>query len=323
MRRMKLVVLAMSAVAGMIIVSCDSGDDGEKLPGKDVKQAEDVSGDDATTTPPGDVTEGDQVDTCTNECPLVGKTECVSDTTFHACGPNADACLVWGPAEACPANGKCDTATGACLAGCVDDCTTEGVKSCSQDGTAVMECKVGVDGCKHLSSVETCEAPAACVDGACSGGNPGGNDCKDIIICSQTCQNQACVEGCMQKSSKAGQDAFLALNQCGATACGTETQPAASQSCIMNNCGNEWTGCVGPWGSSGCVEMIQCANGCGMDADCQMDCLLDGSQKATLALWELQACLEANCSQCGNDQQCYQTCVQQKCMTEYQACTAN
>jgi len=325
MLRMKLAVLALAAVAGLLIGGCDSGDDGDNAPGKDVKAGEDAATqDDVSTTPPGEVTnEEDVAEACTNECPLVGKTECLSDTTFRACGPNAQACLVWGPAEPCPGAAKCDTATGLCSAACTDDCTTVGVKTCSQDGLSVMECKVGVDGCKHLSVSQACQAPAACVDGACTGGNPGGNDCKDIIVCSQTCQNQTCVEGCVGKASTTGQEAFLALNQCGTASCGAETQPAASQACLMNNCGTEWTGCVGPWGTSGCVEMIQCANGCGQNAACQMDCLLAGTQKGTLALWELQACLEANCSQCGNDQACYQTCVQQKCMTEYQGCTAN
>lgn len=320
MKLWKILVVTAAAAMAMALVACDNGD-GDGNDPMDVVAGDDVPENNLT----GDVADDpDGAGGCTNECEPIGAQQCVDGSNYQVCAPEGS-CLVWGPSMPCLEGTACNAATGQCGDGtCNDECANVGVKTCTKDGAAVMECQQGGAGCKVLVELQTCGDGETCENGACVGGGTGENDCIDIVKCSATCQNEACVQQCASTASQAGVDAYLAMNQCGATNCAQFQQtPAAMQECLISTCGNEWSGCVGGWGTNTCMGMLQCAQGCGMDANCQLDCLISGSEAAQISLWGVQACMEANCSQCGQDQNCYQQCAQQSCMTEYMACQSS
>jgi len=263
---------------------------------------------------------------CENGCAVAGDQECVTGTSFRKCMPEGT-CLQWGMAEECAAGQECNQETGMCQGGaaCQDDCTTVGIKTCTVDGVAVLECKMDEQGCKNLVEIQTCVAPQTCVDGECLGEEPPDNTgCKEIMVCASGCSNANCVQGCAAGKAQEAIDAFNAISMCAQGPCGEITKPAASQFCLLDNCATEWGICLGGFGVAGCLDMLQCAQPCGMDAACQFDCLAAGSEAGQVSLWGLQACLEGNCSHCGQtDQTCLQTCVQDNCLQEYMACQSS
>jgi len=322
MKLMRRITIAVILSFGFMLANCDTSslDDEDAAtvePGEDVKEAEG----DAAEEPEDDAFEG-----CTAQCDIAGKQSCVDGTNYQVCMPEG-LCLVWGDPIPCMEGQTCNTETGMCQAGgeCNNECITAGVKTCSKDGASVMECQQGQDGCNKLAEIEICPGGQTCENGACTTGGGGeGSDCVNIIKCASSCTNQACVDGCAQQSSQAGVDAYNNMGMCAQQSCGAVLdKPAASQKCIIENCGDQWTGCVGPWGTNTCIGMTQCAQGCA-DGSCQVDCLISGSQAGQVALWGVQACLEANCGHCGQmDQQCLQTCAEQNCMNEMMACQTN
>jgi hypothetical protein len=316
MKLWQILTLVAFVALALTVAACDGGSDGTENGNADV-----VAEDDAAQSLTGDATDDPDGSGCTNECEPIGTQQCVDGSNYQVCAPEGT-CLAWGPAMPCQQGENCNAATGLCGSGeCADECANVGVKTCTKEGDKVMECLVGQDGCKVLSVSATCAADETCDNGECKAGQAGTNDCIDIVKCSSTCQNQACVEQCASTATQAGIDAFIAMNQCGSANCSQYAQaPAALQKCLISTCGATWTACVGPWGTNTCMGMLQCAQGCGVNADCQLDCLLTGSEAAQIALWDVQACMEANCSQCGQDQTCLQTCAQQNCMNEYMTC---
>lgn len=326
MKLMRLTTVAALFAFGLMFANCDTSDSDKDVAAveEDVEAEDDVAGeaeDDVAGEPEEDVFVG-----CVAECDIIGKQACVDGNNYHVCVPDSN-CLVWGDSIPCTEGQTCNVTTGMCEVGtaCQDECITVGVKTCTNDAAGVMECQQGEDGCKKLVEIEICAGGKACENGECTTGGGGDDtDCLGIVKCSSTCTNQACVEGCAQQSSQAGIDAYNLMGTCAQQSCGAVLdKAAASQKCIVENCGAQWTGCVGPWGTNTCIGMTQCAQGCA-DGACQVDCLVSGSQAGQIALWGVQACLEANCGNCNpTDQQCLQTCAEQNCMNEMMACQTN
>jgi hypothetical protein len=276
---------------------------------------------DQTRTPDDDaVGQPDDVGECQTECETLGQSECVDGTSYRTCTLEG-VCQVWSTSLLCPEEQDCNAETGQCEmpSMCQNECANVGIKTCSNDGN-VVECKVDDDGCNVLAEVEICEEGKNCVNGECIGGG-GENDCLELVKCSGSCTNDACVQQCAQSASQAGVEAYNSMSTCAQGSCAdVMNKPAAQSLCIVQSCPEQWTGCVGPWGSTGCMAMLQCAQGCGANAACQTDCLVQGTQVAQVNLWIMQACLEENCTQCGQDQNCFQTCAQEHCMQEVMAC---
>jgi hypothetical protein len=319
MKFWRMFVLATLLAFGLALANCDGGDNGDENGKEDVVAGEDVPENNLT----GDVEEpGEDAEGCTNECGPIGAQECVDGTNYQVCTA-VGTCLAWGTPMPCLEGQTCNAATGQCEGGetCQNECANVGVKTCTKEGDKVLECQAGGNGCNVLVELETCTGGQTCQNGACAGGGTGDNDCIEIIKCSATCQTQQCVQGCAENATQAGIDAYNAMGMCVQNSCGQYANSGAgSQKCLVESCSAEWAGCVGPYGTNGCMAVLQCASGCGANGDCQLECILAGSEDAQLKLWDMQYCLETNCSQCGQDQNCYQQCAQQSCMNEVMAC---
>ncbi len=316
MKSWQILLVAVALTFGVTILACDGSSTG----GDDVVAEDDVPDNNLT----GDVEETDDSTAgCNDKCDPIGSQQCADGTTYQVC-INDGECLAWGPAMPCIEGQACNNATGYCGGDdCLDECATAGVKTCTKEGDKVMECQQAQTGCNVLNVTQTCADNQTCLNGECKDGEVrgGDNDCLEIVKCSATCQDQQCVQGCAANATQEGIEAYNAMGQCAQTTCAQHTTAAAQQQCIVANCSEAWTGCVGPWGTNTCMGMLQCAQGCGMDASCQFDCLVQGTQAAQNALWATQACMEANClQQCGQDQTCLQNCAQQSCAAEYMAC---
>jgi len=322
-------LVVVFGLAGALACDTGNGDDKNEEPGKDLTEEE---GEDAVTQDGqggGDVVEEENnvqgdVSGCSDECATVGLSECVDGGGFRVCNTGASGCLEWSADQPCPEFKLCKQETGMCEdiePPCEDECVEAdiGKTGCSDDGAWVTECQKLVDGCLMYEPVESCTAPATCVDGACSGGEA--NDCIEIIYCSAGCTTQQCGEACLDQASVEGQAAYAAIEQCAQAQCAAfGAKPAAMQECVVKNCGDVWTGCLGDWGTVTCFGIMQCVGGCGNDAACQVDCLASGSEKGQIAIMGVQRCLEEKCAQCGQDQNCYQTCAQTSCSAELMTC---
>ena len=310
---MMIVALLAFGISGL---GCDNGSsDGTD----DVATADDVAENPGT----GDVEESiDSLDGCTDKCGPIGTQQCADSTNYQVCINDGD-CLNWGTAMPCIAGQECNVNTGYCGSDdCFDECASKGLKTCTEEGDKVMECQEAATGCNILAVLQTCADTETCENGECKTAEGGGDtDCLDIVKCVAGCQTQQCAQGCAATATQAGVQAYNAMGQCAQTTCAQFTKAAVQQQCIVANCSNEWTGCVGPWGTDTCTGMLQCANGCGANASCQFDCLVQGSEAAQNTLWATQACMETNCLQeCGQDQPCLESCAQQNCANEYLAC---
>ena len=260
---------------------------------------------------------------CTNECNPIGESTCVDDGNYKVCQPDGT-CLAWGTAIPCLADETCDAETGQCksTATCQDECVVEGAMSC-QGETSVLECQMGQDGCKHQMVIQNCTNNTTCQAGECKGGGGGDGGCGDIFLCQGDCgQNQQCAQGCVTQADATAQGDYQTVATCMQGTCG-QFQNSTSKLflCTLQSCSDQWGTCIGGYGADGCTAALQCAQGCGMDAGCQFQCIFDGSQAGQTAIWDMQACFEDNCSHCAQtDQQCLQTCAQQSCAQEMMAC---
>jgi hypothetical protein len=201
----------------------------------------------------------------------------------------------------------------------VDDCVNVGEKSCSPDGLAVMECQQAGE-CKQLVQIEVCAAPAACEAGACVAASS--EACKQIVMCGSGCGgNQACVQNCYDISTPEGKTAYEALQTCGTSKCAGQTSAATQSKCIVQNCPDQWTGCVGPWGTGNCLGILNCAKACA-NAACQVECVFAADQSSQLLFWDFQICASDKClQQCsGQDANACQQCIMANCMASATAC---
>mgnify|MGYP006865018525 CR=1 FL=1 len=302
----------------------DGGDDGGGGGTEEVTPDEDVVGgdEDVPVTPGDDVADDDTAGGCTNECTALNAQECVGAASFHVCSP-VETCLAWGAETACPPGETCNAATGQCEGAqqCNDTCDAIGGKTCKGEAT-VAECQADQDGCKSYVTIEECADDKVCENGACTGGGGGGGDCAEIILCQADCgQNQTCAEGCVTSGTQDGQAVYMTMAQCIQGACSAfRNNPGAFNQCMVDDCGDSWAACVGGWGTKGCQQVMMCAQGCGADGGCQFECIFEGSQAGQSQLWAVQGCLAENCSHCGNDQNCFQTCAQDSCAAEVGAC---
>jgi len=144
-----------------------------------------------------------------------------------------------------------------------------------------------------------------------------------------------CQQNCLSSSTQTAQQKYQALATCARNKCSSASD---TQTCIQQNCSTEVQACLG--GSSGgttggsttgsttggstggtgtrsCSEVVRCMQGCGQqDRTCLQNCYSSGTSTAQQQYQALATCAR---NKCGNatDQQ---TCVQNKCSSEVQAC---
>lgn len=104
---------------------------------------------------------------CTDEC-TTDQRECVGPSSFHTCGQaDSDTCLDWSTPVGCPTGERCNTSTGQCEAGCVDQCPANTPTAC-YTGNSTLACVVNsTSGCREWSVVE-CPTNQACIGVACA-----------------------------------------------------------------------------------------------------------------------------------------------------------
>ncbi len=155
---------------------------------------------------------------CTNDCPSTGATQC-SGQQVQSCGNfDADSCLEWGTAAACPVSGEI-CSNGACSVPCTNDCPSTGATQCS--GQQVQSCgNFDADSCLEWGTAAACpNGGEVCSNGACT--IPCNNDCPvaGATQCSGT-QVQLC----------GNNDADSCLEWLAPSAC------PSMQACVMGSC---------------------------------------------------------------------------------------
>jgi len=140
-------------------------------------------------------------------------------------------------------------------------------------------------------------------------------DCRNILICRAGCgYDEPCKQQCVDTATAAGQQAFLAVQNCALASCEAMAAIQATlQLCIVDVCEVQWETCLGGWGELSCSEMQACALACA-DEECRWGCLLAGTAPGQDLFWALQSCAVMNCqAQCGTDQDCLIDCAQGPC----------
>jgi len=253
---------------------------------------------------------------------------CEPDCDGKECGD--DGC--GGVCGTCPEAAKiCEE--GKCKAPCEPDCDG---KQCGDDGcggecgecgpgtvceeNTCLECNVdcegkecGDDGCGGYCGI--CTGPLVCQLGKCVEVGTEA-DCKDLLYCMSSCDmNEECKQQCYLDCGPAGQAAYDAVKDCTLAECeDLSVLPSTLQLCIVDICGDSWSTCLGGWGPLSCQGMLSCLNNCSA-APCEWNCLTLGSQTGQSFFWALQSCIQLNCSDCGEDQECYKTCAQTNCLS--------
>ncbi len=154
--------------------------------------------DESAPNPEEGCKEGCEEQSCTNECEIENKYECVTtadgkSATRVCSNTDADPCLEWSEPTACGAGLVCRE--GKC--GCVDECSGTGKAECSGNGYRICA-DSDMDGCLEWSSITACSE--GCDKGACTCKN----ECKEgERTCSgngyKTCTKNA--NGCYKWSS--------------------------------------------------------------------------------------------------------------------------
>jgi len=151
-------------------------------------------------------------------------------------------------------------------------------------------------------------------------GSPGTGTCVDITDCitEQNCQTQACYQMCVAKGTPEAQQQFLGLMQCGNQKCGQygDDKPMQGAYCVYSQCREFAEPCT-KTGTSTCMQVLQCAQGCGQNnQECLQACFEQASYDALLKILAIAACAEQNCPDMN------QTCMMTRCLQQIMACTS-
>ena len=145
--------------------------------------------------------------------------------------------------------------------------------------------------------------------------------------CAQS--DQTCLNNCYQSGTTTAQQQYDALATCYQNNCATATD---GQTCLENNCSTQVQACLGGSTTGGsttggstvgktCSEVLQCMNGCPSgDQTCLNNCYQSGSATAQQQYDALAACYQQNNCDTAADGQ---TCLQNNCGAEVQACLSS
>ncbi len=216
---------------------------------------------------------------CDNTCDTEGATSCNADGDVEACVADADGCLSSQVVNACTGDEVCESrANGAvCVepAGCENTCDTLGAARCGAGGT-VLVCTADAEGCRTLTTQDTCDADEVCVSAG------GAATCE--VVCDNTCDTEGAtscnadgdVEACVADAD--GCLALAVVNDC-----------AAGEMCQVRANGPV---CVAPTGCENTCDVLG-ASSCDANGDivtCSADA--NGCRVATVA------------QECGANQRC-------------------
>ena len=130
---------------------------------------------------------------CTDECTVVGSSQCLVNSVQLCDDSDDDDCLEWGTPVSCGSSEVCSN--GHCSLNCTDECATVGEKQCNVGGDGYQTCgDTTNNGCLEWGSSVSCGNGMIC-----SAGN-----------CATTCTNECSVADSTQCSSSGN-----AIQTCG------------------------------------------------------------------------------------------------------------
>ena len=117
-------------------------------------------------------------------------------------------------------------------------------------------------------------------------------------------QDQSCINNCLNSVNNDGRDTLNDYIDC------LQTNQCQDQSCVDQNCGNEFTACIPP-GNAGCNQTLNCLTSC-QDDYCQFNCQIEADQQALMLFNDLATCY--------NNNQCVSLDVCDECQDEVNDC---
>lgn len=254
----------------------------------------------------------------------------------------------WELHEVCEKGQKCDAKAGKC--GKTEEENNEEENNEEQTGSCGNNwqedgevCDGGSVECKSLDAslagFAKCKADcsgydtSSCTSGGNGGGNGGDNggnsggksECLLLAECWANCQDDACVNNCVDNYSSAQND-FMPLYNC----------IMNSQTCQALNCQeciNEYNSCANAGGGNGggngggqtdmnCGDTFRCMINCNGDQTCQQTCVQNSTSTAQGQLSPLIQCVNANGSSCqsATSLQAYIDCLAGVCPDQAANC---
>ncbi len=236
---------------------------------------------------------------CADECDTVGALRCAAAGP-QACGQvDADDCLEWGAATACPAGETCSL--GQCAKTCTDECSTPGARRCTANGVERCD-QVDADACLDWSTPLACPPGESCsfgqCDAACKDECPGvaATACDGPFV--RTCGNVDS-DPCLEWSNGVPCDSPLvcAAGECG-EACVDECPAEDTATCELGaarRCGHYDTDPCLEWGTPEvCAPGTSCAFGACVPG-CVDECAAGTSACEAGAV---RACAQADADPC-------------------------
>ncbi len=201
-------------------------------------QQEDQPEPDEVVAPDATDSTGDQGPDCSGlptGCDVPGARRCSTDgKAVEECNGGYE-CPKWEVLETCGAGstctaGACGGGPGVCaeLEACVDTACAEEVAG----GSNIKLAKCTLESCK--SEYEACMGPF------------GAGACKDVLKCTQSCQDSACQQACMKSGTYDGALQFVVVGVCLEDNCPDAlSDPMGNLQCIMGACGTPLNACCG------------------------------------------------------------------------------
>ena len=269
-------------------------------------------------------------DSCPQDCGQCcgnGKCEAGYNESCNTCAEDCGTCCGNNFCEA-QYSEDCDSCPGDC-GPCVQFCGDGDCDSDEDCASCPLDCgPCGFCGDGECSDDESCDwCPGDC--GPCPfdscagncGGSAGGCFCDDAChdfgdCCDDVCDFCPDLEACSGCEPNCMTD-FGFPKECGDDGCG-----GSCGECMDNEeCSNQGL-CEAVQQGMTCSEILQCANGCGGDWNCIMDCYGEGSTEGQQLYWALMQC---GIDVCGLPpaMDCLQQAFVFNCSTEFFACLNN
>ncbi len=200
---------------------------------------------------------------CRDSCPSAGQKQCVG-ASVQSCVADAQGCLAWGPTEACPSGGTCDSLTTSCSAATTSPCGTVTAAGICDTATSLERCLIPTGGaqpelvqvaCGQGESCQIQSGHAACVlTAVCAEGS---------TRCASTSAIEACTNGGWVTSACPGGCEASALNAyCKPTVSLTSfSGRLLYQALVPNGTYSDWTSTPSTYYAQGVMVMARGSSG--------------------------------------------------------------
>lgn len=139
--------------------------------------------------------------------------------------------------------------------------------------------------------------------------NYGNLTCAEIATCDNSCEDNSCIESCIEQGTELAQDSYVIMISCNYdNNCAENTDTYSEyQKCFLENCRNELENCIGSTtGTMNCSQLVNCTNECLTNQTCeQSSCFYDATSEAQMKYLDIIICGELN------------NCTDSNCLNEY------